>query len=280
MYSYFDNEHWVTPFGLIFVAAILIAWAYARWNAQRAALDPSHIDLLVPVTLIVGIAGGQVIAMFMPMDHMMAGEAMNHGVRIRLFPMLASGAVAVFIYCRIAGLGFRSTLDIFALPTLAGLMIHRVGCHIAGCCWGDVVTTQSAGSFAAQVQTWPVIGALTSGVEYPPGSLPYEQHLAMGMIEPGAFASLPVVPVQLYEALFLLLVMAVLVRFRWLDAPRGTLTVIVTCAYSVGRFFIEYLRADGHLVVGNLTIVQVQCMLLVCTWVLLPGMLQRRRPAT
>jgi phosphatidylglycerol:prolipoprotein diacylglycerol transferase len=53
---------------------------------------------------------------------------------------------------------------------------------------------------------------VVTGVQYPPGSLPYEQHLAMGMIEPGALASLPVHPVQLYEAGLLLVLILVLTR--------------------------------------------------------------------
>ena len=111
MYSHFDSTVWVTPFGLIFVLAILACWWAARRNARLAGIDGSHIDLLLPINLIVGIAGGTVVALLMPMDHMIAGEMMNHGVRIRLFGMLAAGAVAMFAYSRFAHLSFRNLLD-------------------------------------------------------------------------------------------------------------------------------------------------------------------------
>jgi phosphatidylglycerol:prolipoprotein diacylglycerol transferase len=282
VYSHFDSNLWVTPFGLIFIVAIMTAWAYARRNALLGRVDASHIDLLMPVTVIFGVAGGTVVAIFMPMDHMVAGEMMNHGIRIRLFGMLATGAVAMFIYSRLTHLSFRRLLDIFALPTLVGLMIHRFGCFLAGCCWGDVATSDSVGSFASQVQTLPFINSLTSGVQYPPGSLPFQQHLALGLIEPGALASLPVVPVQLYEAALLFIIVLALCRFPWRNYPRGTIAVVVTCVYASMRFFIEYLRADGHIVIGNLTITQLQCVLLLCSIVLLPGMLKRpgRKPAS
>ena len=275
MYSYFDSTAWVTPFGLIFITAIAAAWAYARHNAVAASIDGSHIDLLMPIAVIVGVAGGTVVAIFMPMDHMVAGELMNHGIRIRLFGMLATGAVAVFIYSRVNKMSFRQLLDFFALPTLVGLMIHRVGCFLAGCCWGDIVSHDATTSFATQVQTLPFFNSLLSGVQYPPGSLPFEQHLALGLIEPGALASLPVVPVQLYEAALLLIVVLALWRFPWREYPKGTIAVIVTCSYAVMRFFIEYLRADGHIVIGNLTITQLQCLLLLSSSLLLPGMLKR-----
>src|SRR5210317_895473 len=153
MYSHFDTTSWVTPFGLIFILAIVTSWFFARRNATAVRIDPSHVDLLIPITISVGIVGGTIMAIFMPMDHMVAGEAMNHGIRVRLFGILGTGAIAVFIYSRIAGLSFRRLLDVFALPTLAGLMIHRIGCFVSGCCWGDIVRGGHAGEFAAQVQT-------------------------------------------------------------------------------------------------------------------------------
>ena len=270
MYSHFDSTAWVTPFGLIFIAAIFAAWFFARRNASAIHIDPSHIDLIVPITIVVGIIGGTVVATFMPMDHMLAGEAMNHGLRIRLFGMLGTGAIGVFIYARIAGLSFRRVLDVFALPTLAGLAIHRIGCFISGCCWGDIVRGGHAGEFAAQVQTTSFLGELANGVQYPPGSLPYEQHLALGLVEPGALESLPVYPVPLYESLLLFALILLLMRVPWRRVPRGTLAVLTVFSYALIRFFIEYLRADGHLALGNLTITQLQCIILLFSIVLLP----------
>ncbi len=277
MYSHFDSGSWVTPFGLILIAAVLTSWVYARRNAGLAGIDGSHIDLLVPVSVIVGVAGGTVVAMLMPMDHMVAGEMMNYGIRLRLFGMLATGAIAIFIYSRLNSMSFRHLLDIFALPTMAALLVHRFGCFLAGCCWGDVVAHDVSGDFAAQVQTLPFLNGLIGGVQYPPGSLPHEQHLALGLIEPGALASLPVIPVQLYEAALLLVVLMALWRFPWRNYPKGTLVVIVTCSYSIVRFFIEFLRADGHIVTGNLTVTQLQCVLLLGSAVLLPALLKRSR---
>ncbi|MBT8093005.1 MAG: prolipoprotein diacylglyceryl transferase [Gammaproteobacteria bacterium] len=277
IYSHFESGTWVTPFGLIFLAAIFVAWLLARRNATAAGIDGSHIDLLMPITIIVGVAGALLLSLVMPMDRMVAGDMMQTGVRARLFSILATGAVAVFIYSRIVKLSFRRLLDIFALPTIAGLMVHRVGCFLAGCCWGDVVSDGHVMSFATQVQTLPFLGGLTAGVQYPPGSLPYEQHVAMGLIEPGAVVSLPIYPVQLYEVALLLVLLLALWRLPGRGLPNGVLTVVVVCAYALLRFVIEYLRADGSIVLGNLTLAQLQCLVLLCSAALLPVLM--RQPA-
>ena len=94
----------------------------------------------------------------------------------------------------------------------------------------------------------------------------------MGMIEPGALASLPVYPVQLYEAALLLVLILVLTRVQWRRCPRGALIVLTVFAYALLRFFIEFLRADGHILLGNLTITQLQCITMMASVVLLPRM--------
>ena len=274
MYSHFDSSQWATPFGLIFLGAIVTTWLLARRNATAGNIDGSHIDLLTPVSIIVGITGGALLSLVMPKDQMIAGDMMRIDIRIRLFGMLAMGAVALFVYSRLAGLSFRRVLDVFALPTIAGLMVHRIGCFLAGCCWGDIVSNEHATGLASQVQTLPFLSGLSDGVRYPPGSLPYEQHLAMGVIEPQALASLPVYPVQLYEGALLLTLLLAFWRLPWRQYEKGALTVLVVCSYAVIRFFVEYLRADSAVVFGNLTVTQLQCLSLLVSAVLLPGMLR------
>ncbi len=275
MYSHFDSLTWATPFGLIFLAAIVTAWWLARRNAVAIDIDGSHVDLLIPVTIIVGIAGGILLSLAMPLDRMIAGELMQTGVRVRLFGMLGTAAATMFVYSRLVKLSFRRLLDVFALPTVAGLMIHRVGCFLAGCCWGDLVADEPASGIASQVQTLPFLAGLSNGVQYPPGSLPYEQHVALGLIEPNALASLPVYPVQLYEGVLLFVLLMVLWRFPWKRFEKGLLTILVICAYALIRFFIEYFRADGSIVLGNLTVTQIQCLFLLASGVLLPRLLRR-----
>ncbi len=280
MYSHFDSNEWVTPFGLIFLLAIAASWYLARRNAGLVNIHGSHVDLLLPITIIVGVAGGALLSLLMPMDTMIAGEQLQTDVRIRLFGFLGTGAIAVFVYSRVARLAFRRLLDILALPTIAGLMIHRVGCFLAGCCWGDIVSGNPASSFASQITTLPFLDGLSKGVQYPPGSLPYEQHLAMELIEPGALASLPVYPVQLYEAVLLIVVLLMLWPLAWRRLPRGTLMLLTVCSYALIRFLIEFLRADGHIVVANLTVTQLQCLFLLLSVVLLPNAIRHRHTGT
>ena len=256
MYPHFDSTTWVTPFGLVFLAAIFTAWFFARRNARAISLDPSHVDLLIPITIIAGVAGGTVVAMLLSVDE---------GIRVRLFSVIGAGTIALLVYSRIARLPFARLLDVFALPVLAALIVHRTGCFLAGCCWGDVVSN-----------------GFVRGIEYPPGSFAYEQHVDKGLIDPGALSSLPVHAVPLYEAGLLLVVLLILSRLPWRRLAAGTITILTVCSYVLIRFFLEYLRADNEAVLGNLTAIQLQCIVLMSGVLLLPRekplLLTRHRP--
>jgi len=166
---------------------------------------------------------------------------------------------------------FVGLLDLFALPVVLWLAILRFGCFMAGCCWGDL-TQVHAGlgniadpRLADQLLTLPWLTGdwLITAVNFPAESFAYQQHLALGLIEPGASSSLSVHPTQLYELVLLVILLIVLrrVESRWTSA--GMVALVTLCAYAALRFLIEFLRADNALVLGHLTSTQLICIGLV-----------------
>lgn len=270
MHYHEGTENLVTTFGILFVAALLAYWWLARRNAIRVGIDGSHIDLLLPLSIVGGIIGGTLLSLLMPDDRQIAGQMLQVDTRLRLFGLVVSGAVVVFIYSRVSKLSFRTLLDTLALPMLVALIVHRVGCYIAGCCWGDVsvadpwLTSITASEIGQQVQTLPWLAGdwVLTGVTYGPGTFPFEQQVAIGLISPGAAESLPVHPVQLYEAALLAVFVAVFWRSSTDRYPRGALALLTIAGYAAIRFLMEYLRADGNIVLGILTATQLQCIVL------------------
>ena len=266
----FLSDDWVTPFGIIFVAGVTLLWLWSRRIAVTLGIDASHMDLLVPLAIFAGVVGGVLLTFLTPADKNVAGDVLQTWLRIRFFGMALSGALVVFVYSRLTGLSFRSLLDSFALPTIAALFIHRFGCLLAGCCWGDIavhtaeLTAMAETSIGLQVQTLPWLAGdwVWTGVLFEPGTYPFEQQLALGLIEPTAAHSLPVHPVQMYEALGLLLMVAFFWRLPVNRYPRGTMAIVIVVLYAFLRFFVGYVRADGNIVIANLTMTQIHCIVL------------------
>jgi phosphatidylglycerol:prolipoprotein diacylglycerol transferase len=185
------------------------------------------------------------------------------------FPLL-------FAYTRLAGLHFRRMLDMFALPVVLWLVILRVGCFMAGCCWGDLTQAQAGLAGVAnprlieQVLTlhWLTGDWIRTAVSYPAGSLAFEQQQILGLLEPGAVSSLPVHATQLYELALLLVLLGLLVVYETRPREPGRVAIVTLAGYCMLRFLVEYLRADSALVVGSHTFTQIICAVLLVLAVL------------
>lgn len=76
-------------------------------------------------------------------------------------------------------------------------------------------------------------------------------------------------PTFLYESLWNILVLVILLWLRRKNPIRGTVFLTYLAAYSVGRFFIEGMRTDSLYIVGNLRTAQFISILLIVGAVIL-----------
>ena len=85
----------------------------------------------------------------------------------------------------------------------------------------------------------------------------FEQHRHLGLIGPDATVSLPVHPVQLYEACLALVLCIWLHRYlprrRW----QGQIFCLFVLSYAIIRFATEFFRADNAPIYFGLTLSQV-----------------------
>jgi phosphatidylglycerol:prolipoprotein diacylglycerol transferase len=143
------------------------------------------------------------------------------------------GAVAAaFFFLRSRRLSVAECFDI-CIPSVAlGHAIGRIGCFLNGCCFG-------------------VRCSLPWAVVFPEGSLAYSFQLyEAGAIPPGSAWSLPVHPVQLYEAIVELGIFLLLVAYFPRKKFHGQIFWMYLLMYGTGRFLLEFLRADNTPVLG------------------------------
>ncbi len=165
----------------------------------------------------------------------------------------------------------RRRMSLWAMGDLAGfgiplgLVFGRLGCYLAGCCFGGTC-------------------ASPPGIAFPRWSPAWHAHLDAHLIPATAAASLPVHPTQLYEAIFSL----VICLWLWRRHHRGVRFLgenffLFIGSYAVFRFSVEFIRADerGAWLGGLLSTSQLISVPLFAwaAWVLLRGRAWPHEPA-
>lgn len=281
-------DDWFAPYGAMLAVAFFAAWLVARRRATAGGVDPSHIDCLLPLTLAAGLAAAPLLALVLPDERWLAGEALSVHARLRLPSLLVAAGAVFFLYCRVARLPCRRLADVLAPAVLLALAILRLGCFLGGCCFGDVaghadrVAAITDPQVRYQVQSLPALSApaLPWAVQFPAGSPAYQQHLSLGLIGEADRSSLPVHPVQLYEAFGALALVGMLLRLERRRLAPGTLAVAATAGYAFVSLFVHFVRADNAMVVGPLGSGQVFYLSLLAVMAALGGIQAMRRPGT
>ncbi len=131
----------------------------------------------------------------------------------------------VFVLLKKRKASFMELTDLM-IPFMAlGHAIGRIGCFMAGCCWGIPTTS-------------PL------GVQFPRGSMAYAQHVANNWIPANASASLPVHATQLYEAFGNLLIFAALLFLSRSGRASKKIIFVYVFMYAILRTVVEFFRGD------------------------------------
>jgi phosphatidylglycerol:prolipoprotein diacylglycerol transferase len=135
---------------------------------------------------------------------------------------LIGALIVAYIYCRAYKISFLRNLDLYAAVIPVGHAFGRVGCFLAGCCYGREVSP-----------------------EHPLGiTFPTRTNIMQAMP-----TDVPLLPVQLFEAAGNLLIAAIIIVYiyatREKTTPPGRAIAIYGLLYGVQRFILEFFRGDA-----------------------------------
>jgi phosphatidylglycerol---prolipoprotein diacylglyceryl transferase len=261
----------IGSYSVCLLAGLFGGYLLTRWLAIRGGIKGSHIDNLALLICVLSLFGARLFSwlFYFPPGSNLWQALWDPAGGMVFYGGMIFGALTLVVYARLAKLELSSLLDSFAPGLALGLALGRVGCFMAGCCWGDVcvdraqVTKADAG-WQWQIRTVPLLSQVgfPLAVRFPEGSGAYEQHRHLGLIDEQSQRSLPVHPVQLYEAALALALCGFLTRRFGSRLWRGQIVCLFLFGYAGIRFATEFLRADNQPIYFGLTLSQVISLML------------------
>ena len=230
--------------GLGIVAAILLG----EYRTKKRGLNGEAIYGLTFFAVVTGFAAAKLLFILTQWENFLKNpKAYLSFEGFVVFGGIIGAILSLYLYCRVKKLDLLDYLDLMAPSVALAQAFGRVGCFLAGCCYGR--------------ETDSCIGVVFTHSAYAPNGV-------------------KLLPTQLFMSAGDLLLMLILLWYSSKERMKGRTTMLYLILYSLGRFALEFLRNDNRGTVGILSTSQFIGILTAIAgaigyWIILP-MLEKR----
>jgi phosphatidylglycerol:prolipoprotein diacylglycerol transferase len=231
----------IPTYGVVVALALIVALAAATRTARSLALDPDKIWNLSLIGICTTILGSRLLLiLFYPRDFIAHPFWMLGLISIRsrglFYGALLLAICACFGYIFANGLPLRRTLDCLAPAAALGLTLESIGAFAAGSDYGSPTN-----------ELWGVV----------------HKH-GLANLWSGTPLGVALHPVQLYEALILLLILALLLFLLPRSKHDGDLAGTLLFFHGLSEYFLDFYRGNRSFVVHEaITVTQAAAIILV-----------------
>src|SRR5688572_20685087 len=199
----------ISSYPVLLLLGFFFGWLLARSRARFYGILPRDLDNIGLILPIAGLFGARLFArLFYAKLPLLEALKVWEGDGLVFYGgfLFGIGAVLLYGFCR--KIRLLNLADCLAPSVALGLAFGRVGCFLAGCCWGDVCVDRDQlvaiqdPPVVQRVHTVPAISGTgwLLAVQFPQKADAFKQHARLGLVTGADAKSLPVHPVQLYEA--------------------------------------------------------------------------------
>ena len=228
-------------FGLMMMTGLLSAFALLHFQRRHIAITEDDFYSVAIMAILFGMLGSKLLYWIVEIDEVIADPTYilrTLTVGMVFYGSLIGGIGGIALFCLKKKQPLLQYVDLISPAMVLGQAFGRIGCFLAGCCYG-----------------MPSDSCLA--VTYPAG---------VGSAAPSGIALLPT---QLFESAFCFVLAAVLAIIFRKQKKLGTTTGCYFILYGVWRFIIEFFRSDDRGAVGALSTSQFIGIFIVLIGILL-----------
>lgn len=211
---FFGKTITVYGYGLMIAIGVIVAYTVGEYRAKKRNLDADSLFWITISCLIGGIAGAKILFYIVEIKAIIENPKIlldiTHGFVV--YGGIIGGIGVGYLFCKIKKLEFLKYFDL-VMPSIAIAQgFGRVGCMFAGCCYGR------------ETDSWFHVIYQTSDFA-PNGVALIPTQLIMALLNFAHFFILAFLAKKVLKA-------------------DGQVAGCYLVFYSIGRFFLEYLRND------------------------------------
>lgn len=205
----------VYSYGLMIAVGIVSGMAYLIIEGKKSVgLTFDQANMLFLAIFFAAVVGGKLFLFFEdPSGYIHDPASLVSGRGFVFYGSFLLAIPTMWWFFRKHNLPPYKMLDVMAITTCLVHLFGRIGCFLAGCCYGK----------------------------------PTDLWLGVTFSDPFCYAEplhTPLFPTQLMEAGYILLVMIVLLALKRRRRFYGQLFLIYLMLYAIGRFALEFFRGD------------------------------------
>lgn len=265
-------------YGLMIAVGFGFALLVLSWTSKRDGLPSSRILDMAFWTVLAGVLSSRLLYVLIridkywerPLDAIKLWEG-----GLTFYGGLIGGLIVGYFFVRRYKLPVWRTLDQIGPALAIGQGFGRIGCFLAGCCWGKATNVAWAVRFPPESIVWrsaPELRDISSWSNWAPGF--FDFHLPSFEI-----MTVPIHPTQAYMAVSLFVMFGILMWFRKYRRYDGQLVLLYGLLHSTMRLIMESIRGDFFpkpVVFGLLSETQLVAILMMATSIILMFILSRR----
>lgn len=216
-------------YAVIIACGMLVGIGIACLEAKRTKQDPDIYMEFATYALISAIIGARLYYVAFEWDQYKDNLLQIFNTRaggLAIYGGIIGAVICLLVFTKVKKLNFALMADTACLGLITGQIIGR---------WGNFVNREAFGGYTSGLFAMQI---KVSEANYTTPEL-LEQTVVVGGIE-----YLQVHPTFLYESLWNLIVLILLLLYRKRKKFDGEVFLLYVLGYSVGRFWIEGLRTD------------------------------------
>lgn len=208
-------------YGLMIGIGVMVALLVGDFRARKKGLNGELIYGLTITTVVLGFLSARILYIITEwQDFLKNPMSYVTGNGFVVFGGIIGSGFTIWGYCKWKKMDFFSYLDLMIPSVALAQGFGRIGCFLAGCCYGK--------------ETDSLFGITFTHSNYAPNNV-------------------KLFPSQLVMSAGDFIIAVILFMYAKKDRSKGKTTALYLMLYSIGRFFVEFTRNDDRGFVGGLS---------------------------